>query len=59
MKSMLIAAVTVGAAIAGLLLYAERRSRSSNKVLEAAEDTYQTMNKGIGSMERPAYHAMG
>lgn len=59
MKNMLIAAVTVGAAIAGLILYVERKNRSSNKVLDAASDTYETMNKGIGRVERPAYHAMG
>lgn len=59
MKNMFIAAVTVGAAIAGLILYVERKNRSSNKVLDAASDAYKTMNKGIGSIERPAYHAMG
>ena len=59
MKSMLIAAATVGTTIAALILYFERKNRNSNRVLDAAKDAYRTMNKGIGKVERPAHHAMG
>lgn len=56
---MFIAAATVGAAIAGLLLYAKRKRKPHNRVLDAADDAYKTMNKTIRSIERPAQHAMG
>ena len=59
MKSMLLTATAVGAAIAGLILYYQRKNKPSNKVLGAAKDAYQTMNEGIGQLERPAHHAMG
>lgn len=56
---MLLTATAVGAAIAGLILYYQRKNKPSNKVLGAAKDAYQTMNEGIGQLERPAHHAMG
>jgi hypothetical protein len=59
MKSMLIAAAAVGATIAGLALYFQRKNRPSNRVLDSAKDAYQTINSGIGALERPAHHAMG
>lgn len=59
MKSMLIAATAVGATIAGLLLYYQRKNKPSTKVLDAAKDAYHTMNNGLGQLERPAHHAMG
>lgn len=59
MKSILITATAVGAAIAGLILYYQRKNRPANRVLDAAEDAYHTMNEGIGRVERPAQHAMG
>lgn len=59
MKSILITAAAVGTAIAGLILYYQRKNRPANKVLDAAEDAYHTMNKAIGSVERPMQHAMG
>jgi hypothetical protein len=59
MKSMLLTATAVGAAIAGLILYYQRKNKPSNRMLGAARDAYSTMNNGIGQLERPAHHAMG
>jgi uncharacterized iron-regulated membrane protein len=59
MKNMLIAATAVGATIAGLLLYWQRKEKGRPKVLDAASDAYHTMNNGLGKLERPAQHAMG
>ncbi len=59
MKSMLIAAATIGAAIAGLILYSEKKKRPENRIADAAKDAYQTMNQGIGSIERSAHNAIG
>jgi hypothetical protein len=59
MKNMLLTATVVGAAIAGLALYLQKNSQPKNKAMDAAKDAYQTMNDGIGKLERPAYHAMG
>lgn len=56
---MLIAVGVVGTAIAGLILYNERKNRPQNRIADAADDAYKTMNKAIGSVERPMYHAMG
>lgn len=59
MKNMLLTAAAVGAVLAAMLIYVERKNSSRNKIAGAAEDAYDTMNKAIGSVERPAYHAMG
>jgi hypothetical protein len=59
MKSMLLAATTVGLAIAGLILYNQQRAKPKNRIKDAAKNAYQTMNEGIGSVERPMHHAMG
>lgn len=59
MKSMLIAATAVGATIAGLILYFQRREKGSHKQLNNAENRYLEKSKDSGKIERPAYHAMG
>ena len=61
MKKMLIASVAVGAAIAGLIVYSERRNhrKRTNQIGNAAKDAYKTMNAGIGAVERNALHSMG
>ena len=59
MKKMLLSVTAVGAAIAGLIVYYQRRNKTSNRIAGAAKDAYQIMNEGIGRVERPAHHAMG
>lgn len=59
MKNLLIAASAVGAAIAGLILYSQRKSKPGSKVIDAAKDAYGTMNNSLGQVERPAHHSMG
>lgn len=59
MKKILIAATAVGAAIAGLIIYSRKKNPSSGKIEDAAKDAYQTMNEGIGKVERGAMHSMG
>jgi len=59
MKSILIAATAVGAAIAGIILYSRNRNNAANRVENAAQDAYNTMNNGIGKIERKAMHSMG
>lgn len=59
MKTMLLTATAVGTAIAGLILYYQKKNKSPNKVLDAAKDSYGAINNGIGQLERPAQHAMG
>lgn len=53
MKNSLIAATAVGVAIAGIILYSQRRT-GSKPVKEAVKDAYNTMNDGIGKVERGA-----
>ena len=55
---MLLTATAVGVVIAGLILYFERKNKPQNRIKDAAKDAYQTMNKGIGSVERPMQHTM-
>jgi hypothetical protein len=59
MKTMLLSAAAVGAVLAAMILYVDRKNKPGNRVKDAAKDAYKLMNKGIGSIERPAYHAMG
>ena len=59
MKNMLLTATVVGAGIAALALYYQKKSRPRNRIEAAAKDAYQTMNEGIGSLERPMQHSMG
>ncbi|MGZ3923654.1 MAG: hypothetical protein ACXVBJ_07780 [Flavisolibacter sp.] len=60
MKKILFAATAVGAAIAGIILYNRRRMNSASGQIEnAASDAYNTMNNGIGKIERGAMHSMG
>ena len=59
MKKILIAATTVGAAIAGIILYSRKRNNGQRQVEDAAKNAYDTMNNGIGKIERNAMHSMG
>jgi hypothetical protein len=59
MKSMLLTATAVGAAIGSLILYYQKKNKSGNQVLDAAKHAYKRMNNGLGKLERPAHHAMG
>jgi hypothetical protein len=59
MKKILIAATAVGAVIAGVILYNRRRSNGSRQIENSAKDAYNTMNDGIGKIERNTMHSMG
>lgn len=59
MKKILIAATAVGATIAGLILYSQKRSNGTKRIKDAAKDAYDTMNNGIGKIERNPAHSMG
>jgi hypothetical protein len=60
MKKILIAATAVGAAIAGIILYNKTRMNSgSAQVEDAAKNAYDTMNNGLGKIERNPSHSMG
>jgi hypothetical protein len=59
MKNMIITATAVGAAIAGIVLYSRRGRRKNLSVKDAAKNAYDTMNKGIGGLERFPTHTMG
>lgn len=59
MKKILVAATAVGATIAGIILYNRRRSNGTKPVENAAKDAYNTMNDGIGKVERNTMHSMG
>ena len=60
MKNILIAAGIVGAVAAGLILNASwKRKRNNDQVRDAAKNAYDTMNAGIGRVERLGQHAMG
>ena len=59
MKKILIAATAAGAAIAGIILYNRKRNTGTNRVENAAKDAYDTMNSGIGKIERNTMHSMG
>ena len=59
MKKILIAATTVGATIAGIILYNRKKNNAPKKIEDAAKDAYQTMNDGLGKIERPVMHSMG
>ena len=56
---MLLTATAVAAALAGLILYCQKKNKTGNRIEDAAKDAYQTMNEGIGRVERPMQHAMG
>jgi hypothetical protein len=59
MKKILIAATAVGAAIAGIILYSRKRNNGARQIENAAKDAYDTMNDGIGKVERNTMHTMG
>jgi hypothetical protein len=53
MKNMLLASTALGVLVATLIIAFGNRSKSSgNTIKGAAKDAYQTMNKGIGGIER-------
>jgi uncharacterized protein YxeA len=58
MKKMLIAATVVGTAIAGIILFARKKSYDK-KSLADANNTYQKLNTGTEKTERLGSHAMG
>ena len=59
MKKILIAATAVGATIAGLIIYSRKKNSHPRQIEDAAKDAYQTMNDGIGKIERGAMHSIG
>ena len=59
MKKILIAATTVGAAVAGIILYSRTRNSATSQIENAAKDAYATINNGLGKIERNAMHSMG
>lgn len=60
MKNILIAATIVGTVAAGLILYTSKKNKGSkNQIKDAASDAYNTMNAGIGKVERLGQHSMG
>jgi hypothetical protein len=59
MKTLLITATAVGAAIAAIILYNRKRNNDGHRIEVAAKDAYDTMNAGIGKIERNAMHSMG
>ena len=59
MKNMLVAAITLGVTIAGMILYFGKRNANENKIKNAANDTYNVLNDGLRTVERPGQHAMG
>ncbi|GAC1421862.1 MAG: hypothetical protein NVS1B13_20230 [Flavisolibacter sp.] len=61
MKNILIAAAIVGAATAGAILFMQNNLQGgkSNKIKGAAKNAYDTMNAGIGKIERSGQHSMG
>ncbi len=58
MKKLFIVASAVGVAIAGLVLYYQRKGGTANSISGAAKDAYQTMNNGLGKVERPEHQEM-
>jgi hypothetical protein len=58
MKKILVAATAVGATIAGIILYNRRRNSGSRPVENAARDAYNTMNNGLGKIERNTMHSV-
>jgi len=61
MKTGLLAAITVGAALAGLILYYQKRLKIERNVLANSSDDFHSVGNGNGTMNstRPAQHAMG
>jgi hypothetical protein len=59
MKKILIAATAVGVAIAGLILYNRKKGTGVRQVENAAADAYNTINDGLGKVERNTLHSMG
>ncbi|GAA4731620.1 hypothetical protein [Flavisolibacter ginsenosidimutans] len=53
MKSILIAATVVGAAIAGLILYTQQKDKPSGQLKQTGKDLKRNFKEAIG-LERPA-----
>ena len=53
MKSILIAATVAGAAIAGLLLYAQQKDKPKNQLKQTGQDLKRNFNDAFG-LERSA-----
>lgn len=61
MKKLFIASLIAGAAVVGLLYYLQDtfgEKKTADEIGDAAEDTYDTMNKHIGRVERKFDHAL-
>jgi len=58
MKKMLITASAVGAAIAGMVLYARNRADRS-RPLNGSASGRNYLKDGLGKIERNAMHSMG
>ena len=59
MKTGLLAAITVGAALAGLILYYQKRLKIERNVLANSSDDFHSVGNGTMNSTRPAQHAMG
>lgn len=59
MKNMMIAASALGVLIAGIIIARSRNKKPVTAIRDAASDAYNTMNRGIGLMERNPHHVMG
>lgn len=49
MKSMLIAAVVVGAAVAGLILYAQQKDKPANQLKQSGKDLKRNFEESLSS----------
>ena len=58
MKSALLVAAAVGTALAGLILYYQKRLKLERNILANGHDDFHSMVNGI-NITRPAHHAMG
>lgn len=59
MKNILITASALGAAIAGLILYYQKKNTARTNTIDIAKDAYQRVGNGFNNVKRPAHHAMG
>lgn len=59
MKKILLTATAVGAAIAGIMIYSRKKNNAPKQIENAAKDAYNTMNYGLGKVERNALNTMG
>ena len=59
MKSALLAAAAVGIALAGLILYYQKRLKEERNMLATGHDDFHSINNGVEEIPRLAQHAMG